>query len=312
MLGLVLGGALASVSWRLTLFLPAALGAGIAVVARLVLPADQPRAGGRVRVDVGGAVAVTAGVLALVYAVSHAAVAGWTTGATIGSLAAALLLLTVFVQIERVHPAPLVPLEIFTRPNVSRANVCMLFQGAYVGFQFVATLYYQDELGWSPLRAGLGFLVGGLIVAVAAQRFAAVVTRYGAWPLATAGLLLQALSYLWFLQLDHVNVVVLVGVQQVLGGIGFAATYPAMNISAVGGARADEQGVASGLFIAAAQIGSGVVLGVTASVFTVTADAGLGGYRGGLWTIAGITGAVALLAATGIRRQRGADLPETP
>jgi MFS family permease len=77
LLGLVVGGALATVTWRLTLFLPAGLACLIAVLARMVIPADQPRAAGRARPDVAGAVTVTAGLLALVFGVTRAAASGW-------------------------------------------------------------------------------------------------------------------------------------------------------------------------------------------------------------------------------------------
>jgi MFS family permease len=298
LLGLVAGGALATVTWRLTLFLPAGLACLIAVLARMVIPADRPRAGVRGRPDVAGAVTVTAGLLALVFGVTRAAASGWLAPLTLGSLVAGALLLAAFIMIERTVAAPLVPLGIFTRPQLAAANVCMLFQGCYVGFQFIATLYYQDRLGWSPLEAGLAFVIGGVITAVAARWFAGLAGRRGSWPVATWGLGLQALSYLWYvLALGHVNVIVLLVVQQVIGGAGFAAAYPALNIAAVSSAAQDEQGLASGIFIASVQAGSGLVAGATGAVLASFADPGLGGYRAGLWLVIAITTAVSVLAA---------------
>jgi hypothetical protein len=195
------------------------------------------------------------------------------------SLLAALVLILLFVQIERVHRSPLVPLEIFNRPGLSRANtVIFLMQGAYVGWQFVATLYLQNELGWSPLEVGLIF---------------------------AAGLLLLGLGLVWSLQLDRLSGVAIFGISQVAMGAGYAMIYPAMNISAVAGARTDEEGLASGLFIAAFQIGSGVILGVVASVFTATAGdviVGSTAYRAGILTSVGVAALALLICLLGVRR----------
>jgi MFS family permease len=304
-LGLVVGGVLASASWRLTLFLPAAIAVVVAAMAQAVIISGR-RDGERIRPDLLGAVTVTAGVLGLVFAVTRAAESGWLSPSTIGPLVGGVALLAGFVLVERVVRAPLIPLGIFARPQLAAANTCMLFQGCYVGFQFVATLYYQNRLGWSPWQAGLAFVIGGLIVGVAARWFAGVVGRRGSWPLATFALGIQAVSYIWFaLGLGHVDVYALLIVQQILGGIGFAAAYPAMNITAVASAAEDEQGLASGIFIAASQIGVGLVVGVTAAVFTYRSDAGLAGYRAGLWFVISITAAVTLLAAaTALRHRR--------
>jgi MFS family permease len=303
-LGLVLGGLLASLSWRLTMFMPAVVGLLVAGLAAAVVPTAE-RTGSRGRLDLLGAVTVTGGAVALVYGLSRAASDGWSDAGTIGSLAAAAVLFPLFVAVERDHDAPLVPLGIFRRPQIARANVSMLFFGAYVAFQFVLTLYYQNVLGWSPLEAGLAFLLGGVLTASTARYGAALVTKYGAWPVATIGLLMLTAGYLsWVLLIGHVSAVLILLIQQLLGGFGFAGVYPALNIATVGNAREDEQGLASGLFNAGAQIGNGIVVAVTATVLTLAAGPGLGAYRAGLWTITGITAAVMLLAAAGMTRYR--------
>jgi MFS family permease len=303
-LGLLLGGVLASVSWRLILFLPAAAGLIIAAIAASAVPSAQQKQS-RTSIDILGAVTVTGGAVALVYGLSRAASDGWGDALTLGSLAVAAVLFPLFAFVERRHPAPLVPMSIFRRPQLLRANVCMLFFGAYVSFQFVLTLYYQGELGWSPLEAGLAFLIGGVLTAGTARYGAALVTKYGPWPVATVGLIMMSVGYLgWVLLIGHVDPLVMLFVQQVLGGLGFAGVYPALNIAAVGSAAEGEQGLASGLFNAGAQIGNGIVIAVTATVFALAASGGLASYRAGLWTITVITVAVTLLAITGSVRYR--------
>ena len=310
--GLVIGGALADVSWRLTLFLPSLLAVLIAVAAQIVVPADQGRAREDSRVDLAGAITVTAAVLLLVFAASRAATAGWGDTGTLASIAGSLVLLGSFVAIEGRRTHPLVPLDVFRRPEIAAADICAgLFQGAYVGFQFIATLYFQDRLGWSPLRTGLAFLIGGVMVLVFSRRFAAAVTRFGAWPVAAAGLAVQTVAYLWFTQLGRVDPLVLILVGQPVMGLGYAATYPALNISAVAHARPEDEGLAGGMFISATQIGSGIALGIAASILTANEVHGLSAYRDGLWAVLGMSAAAALLSMVrAARTTRTAQRPQ--
>jgi predicted MFS family arabinose efflux permease len=309
-LGLVLGGALTGASWRLTMFLPTAIAVVLLAAALWVIPSDPPRVAPPGHVDLVGAVVVTTGLLAIVFGVSHASTSSWTSATTLVTLGVGVVLLSAFVPFEARQATPLVPLGVFRRPGLARADFnALFFQGVYVAFQFVATLYYQNVLGWTPLQAGLAFLLGGVIVVVAAPRFAERVARFGPWPLVTAGMVLQALGYLWFTRFGHVDSIVLVVVQQLLVGTGFAAVYPSLNIAAVRTARPEEQGLASGMFIASVQIGSGIVLAIVASVFTSTAGSGLRAYHAGVWTVFGIGAGATLVAATGLlARDRAGDV----
>ncbi|MFF5707375.1 MFS transporter [Streptomyces sp. NPDC012794] len=302
-LGLILGGLMAGVSWRLVLFAPAVAGLLVALLAASVVPSQQEK-GKSGSLDILGAVTVTAGAVALVYGLSRAASDGWGDAQTIGSLIAAAVLFPLFVLVESRHPAPLVPLSVFRKGQLTRSLIAMLFFGAYVSFQFVLTLYYQEQLGWTPLEAGLAFLLGGVLTAGTARYGAALVTKYGAWPVATGGLVLLSIGYLgWVLLMGQVDPLVTLFAQQLLGGLGFAAVYPALNIAAVGTAAPDEQGLVSGLFNAGAQIGNGVVIAITATVFSLSAG-GIAPYRAGLWTVTAITLGVTLVALAGAARYR--------
>jgi MFS family permease len=303
--GLVLGGALAGADWRLTLVLPTILALLIAASALRVVPPDVDAEARRAPVDLVGAGLVTAGLLALVYGVSNAASAGWDDAATVGTLAGSVALLAGFVAVERARAAPLVSLSIFRRRWISSANLAaLLFQGSYVAFQFIATLYMQDELGWTPLQTGLMFAPGGLSVILFASRWAGVVTRVGPWVVAAGGLSVQVAAYLWFaLALGSIDPVVLLLVTQAALGIGYAATYPSLNIGAVAHAREAERGLAGGMFIAATQIGSGVVLALGASVFAANADLGLGGHAAGAWVVLASISAAAVIAIAAAARR---------
>jgi len=118
-------------------------------------------------VDVAGAVTVTAGLLVLVYDIVKAQQYGWTSGRTLGLAAVAAALLASFVVIERRSRAPLIRLDIFRIRSLTGSNAAMLFvvSGLFAMFYF-ASLYVQDVLGYSPLKAGLAFLpvTAGIVI----------------------------------------------------------------------------------------------------------------------------------------------------
>ncbi|MEU0571586.1 MFS transporter [Nonomuraea sp. NPDC005983] len=301
-LGLVFGGALAQLDWRLVFLLPAAVGVAVALVAAAVVPRDRRRRTRTGRLDVLGAMLVAGAAITLVYGVSQASIVGWSHPLTLAALGVSALLLALLLVVERRHPAPLIPLSIFARAGMVRANVGMLMFGAYVAFQFVLTLYYEGTLGWSPLQTALSFLLGGLLTGTTARYWAAAVTRFGAWPVATAGLFLLAVSYaVWAVLIGRVEPLALLLIQQVLGGVGFPAAYSALNIAAVAGAGQEEHGLASGLFNASAQLGTSLVTAVTATMLVASGGAIVGGYRAGLWTVVAVSLAITLLSALGTR-----------
>lgn len=312
--GLILGGVLAAVSWQLVLFVPAALALLLLGLAGPVVPGQERRPlEDRQSVDLFGAITVTGGLLALVYGVSRAAESGWDDGVTISSLAAAFVLLASFVQIQRAHRSPLVPLTIFTRPGVSRGNAAIfLLQGSYVAWQFLSTLYLQTVQDWSPIEVGLVFAPGGLLVMLTASRWAGRVATHGAWPIASAGMVLMVLGILSTLLLGTQSDVLVFGVSSTVIGIGYAMCFPAANISAVAAARPTEQGLASGLFIASFQIGSGVVLAIVAAVFGGAATAELSAFRSGLLTAGAVAGLALVVCLTGLRRGSQPDETAAP
>ncbi|MCG7522893.1 MFS transporter [Streptomyces sp. OfavH-34-F] len=235
--GLVLGGLMAAGTWRLVLLVPAVLALVLLILAPMVIPRPEAQAE-RQRVDVLGALTVTAALMALVYGVSMSSSHGWGSGLTIGSLAAAAVLGTAFVQMQRVRRSPLVPLAIFRRPGLARGNITiLLLQGSYIAWQFVATLYLQNAHGWSPLEVGLIFAPGGFLTLLTAQRWAGQVMRHGAWPIATAGMVLMLVGILWTETLGSLDSILVFGVATVLMGLGFPMSYVGANISAIAGAR---------------------------------------------------------------------------
>ena len=129
---------------------------------------------------VAGTVAACTGMLLLVRTVVQAPAEGWGSAVTLASFALAAALLALFVTIEQRTSHPLVRLGILRSGSLARANVAggAMF-GCYIGFQFVATLFLQNELGWSAIHTALAFLPAGLLVAFGAPRIGALADRFG-------------------------------------------------------------------------------------------------------------------------------------
>ncbi|MBB3452005.1 MFS family permease [Rhizobium sp. BK313] len=302
-LGMVLGGAATIISWRATLVMGAPVAILALIVAPLVLPADHKRSGARARFDWAGALTITPGLLLFVFGVTNAAADGWQAFATWGSLVAALILILLFLLVESRHHDPMVPLAMFRRAKLSHANaIAALFQGAYVGFQFIATLYYQTVVGWSAFATGFAFALGGVCVMFLAPRFATVGQNRGTTLLMTFGVGLQAISYLfWVLSAGQIDTIVLVAISQLLLGVGYAMTYPSIQVAALSDVSEEQSGLASGMLFASFQIGGGIILAAASAVFSAAPSFGWNPYIAGTAFIAILAAAVTLLAAVGPR-----------
>src|SRR3954454_11860433 len=228
-LGLVLGGALTELGWRWTFVLPVPIALVLLVLAPRFLPKDDPAPvlEGKRAFDVPGAVTLSAGMLLLVRTLVEAPAHGWTSASTLVSAAIAAALLAAFVAIERRSRQPLVRLGILRSGPLVRANLgAMTLFGAYIGFQFVLTLYLQAMNGWSAIETALAFLPAGLLVAFGAPRLGPLVDRYGTARLIAAGGVSLVAGYVLFLRLgDNPSYVGLMLPTMLLLGTGFALKF---------------------------------------------------------------------------------------
>ena len=152
------------------------------------------------RLDIAGAVTVTAALMIAVYAIVNGNEVGWTTPRTLGLLAVAAGLLGAFLVIESRVKSPLVPLGLFRLRNVSTANAIGVFWAAAMfAWFFMSALYLQLVLGYSPLEVGLTFLPANLIMgAFSIVLSAKLVLRFGIKPPLVAGLGLAAVGLALF------------------------------------------------------------------------------------------------------------------
>jgi MFS family permease len=318
-LGLVFGGVLTLLGWRWTFLIPAPIALALVFFGRGLIAPDPARERVPLRsYDLPGAVAIAAGMLLLVLSVVRAPQVGWTDPATLIGFASSIVLLASFVAIEMRTATPLVRLSIFRTPGIVRANVAAAVMfGCYVSFQFIATLYLQDGLGWSSLGMALGLLPGGLVVAFGAPRVGLLIGRLGIPRIIALGMLLFAIGYVLFIRIgtDMTYVTVLLPTMLLIG-LGFALVFPGVNIAATMGVPHHEQGLASGLVQSSLQVGGALVLAVTTALVTSAttsshAAAGskqalLDGYHSGLWLVGAVAVAGFLIAISGLAPRRRA------
>src|SRR6266540_4244305 len=198
-IGLLAGGILTEwLSWRWVLFVNVPIGILLALVAPLYITESERQPG---RFDLGGAFTSTAGMVALVYGFIRAAQEGWSDTLTIGAFAAAVVLLAAFISIETRTRQPITPLHMFRNRNRAGSYAIMFaLAAALFGMFFFLTLFVQNVLGYSPLRAGLAFLPVTAALIVTSQIAAQTLPRLGPRRLMGTGAVLAAGGLAWLSQ----------------------------------------------------------------------------------------------------------------
>ena len=267
-IGLLIGGVLTeTVGWEWIFLLNVPIGAIVIVLSPVLL--DETRAVGVARrFDLAGAVTVTAGISLLVYAVVNAGTAGWTSLQTIGLAATSALLFTAFGVIERRSAAPLVPFRIFRLPALLGSNVAgVLFGAAVYGMFFIITLYLQQVVGYSPLKAGFAWLALSLAALAASVGGAQLVTRIGPRRPLVAGLAIASTG-IWILsrvpaEASYVGDLL---PALIVSGIGVGLAFVTMSIGALEGVEERDAGLASGLVNTTQQIGGALGVALLSTI----------------------------------------------
>ncbi len=258
--GVLLGGALtSSLDWSWIFFINVPVGAAVLAL--------TPRLVGESRADVAhrhfdlpGAASITGGLMLLVYAMTRAVQHGWSTGETIGLLAASAVLVLAFVAIELRSHAPLLPMRMFRLRTLSGSNLAGLLLGSVVFSQFfLLTLYMQQVLHYSALQTGVAYVGLTLAVIVFANVSQALALRVGIRRLLPAGLLLVAAGLVLYARLPvEGHYFWDLFPPFLITGVGMAFAFVPITIGALAGVRHSDAGIASGLVNTAQQIGGAI------------------------------------------------------
>jgi EmrB/QacA subfamily drug resistance transporter len=266
--GVLLGGVLTeTLGWEWVLWVNVPIGIAAAAIAPSLIA--ETRAEDEIRhFDVAGATTITLSLSALVFGLLDAESAGWGSAQTIGTLVAAVLLLAAFVTIERRSRAPLVPFSIFRIRTITGANVVGILVGASLfSMFFFISLYMQQVLGYSPIKAGLSYLPLAVSIILSAGIASQLVTKVGFKPILATGMGLIALGLIWFSQISvHGTFLADILGPSLLAAVGLGFAFVPVTIAAVSGIADREQGLASGLINTSQQVGGALGLAILAAV----------------------------------------------
>jgi EmrB/QacA subfamily drug resistance transporter len=268
-IGVLLGGVLTDVlNWHWIFLVNLPIGVVVVFLSLRLLPSAHVRAASR-RLDVAGAVTVTAALMLAVYAIVNGNHDGWTSARTLGLLGGAVALVAVFLTIESRVTSPLMPLALFKLRNLATANaVGVLWAAGMFAWFFLSALYLQLVLGDSPLRVGLAFLPANLIMGAFSLGLSAkLVMRFGIKrPLAT-GLLLAAAG-LALLARAPVGGSFVTDVlpSMILLGFGAGMAFNPVLLAAMSDVEPGEAGLASGIVNTSFMMGGALGLAVLASL----------------------------------------------
>ena len=265
--GVFLGGVLTEwVDWRWVFLINIPVGLLVLAASPALLPAAS---GQRGRIDVGGALSVTAALSLAVFAIVRAPEVGWGSGQTILQLALAAALLALFIVLQAVRRAPLMPLRIFRAPNLAAGNAVMTLLGAaWIPMWFFLNLYLQQVLGYGAFEAGAALLpMTTLIMVLMVGVTARVVGRFGFRPTIVGGMLVLAAGIAWLslVRADGSYVVDVLPATLVAATGMSLAFIPAM-LASLSGARPEDGGLASGIVNTTYQVGSALGLAVMTAI----------------------------------------------
>ncbi|MDH1304283.1 MFS transporter [Achromobacter sp. GD03932] len=268
-IGVLLGGLLTSaLSWHWIFLVNLPIGVVVYALCLRLIPAAPPAAAGA-RLDVAGALSVTASLMLAVYAVVNGNEAGWTSTQSLTLLGAAAALMVLFLTIEARVESPLMPLGLFRLRNVATANIVgVLWAAAMFAWFFVSALYMQLVLGYSPMEVGLAFLPANLIMAAFSLGLSAkLVMRFGIRAPLAIGLFIAALGLALFARAPaDGSFAVDVLPAMLLLGLGAGVAFNPMLLAAMSDVEPSQSGLASGVVNTAFMMGGALGLAVLASL----------------------------------------------
>ena len=266
--GAVLSGVLtAGPGWRWIFFVNVPVAVAAILLTPLLLKETEKKQGQK-QIDVLGALTSTLGLVALVYALAQGGQVGWGSAQTLLLLVVALVLLVTFVYIEAHVNMPIIRLGIFRLRTLTGANVIsFLAQGAFAAMVFIVTLYMQQVLGYTPITTGIAFLPMAMVFIVVSNGVSWFVPRVGVRRLLIGGMFVMAGGLLLLTRISVENTYwTTLFPSMLVVSLGIGPSFTVMAIAATSGVSDHEQGLAFGLLNTTEQIGSGVVLAISAVV----------------------------------------------
>ncbi|MBD9732662.1 MFS transporter [Streptomyces sp. H28] len=261
-IGLLAGGMLVEwLNWRWVLFVNVPIGLLIALAAPRWIRESERHPG---RFDLTGALTSTAGMVLMVYGFIRAAQDGWRDPLTLASFAAAVVLLVLYVLVEKRSRQPITPLHMFAdRNRAGTYGIMLCLAAAMFGMFFFLTLFVQNVLGFSPLQAGFAFLPVSAVIAIGAGLTSRFLPVYGPKPFMVGGGVLAAAGLGWLTLTDiHSTYAGSVLGPMLVFSLGMGMNFVSLTLMALSNVRTAETGAASGLLNATQQVGGSLGLSI--------------------------------------------------
>ena len=225
--------------------------------------------------DLVGAGLATGGLFALVWALIETGTHAWGSAYTLGFLAAAAVLLGLFIAWERRAADPMVPLGFFRRPAFATSAAVVLLVGfSLFGVIYFITLYFQNVKGYSPFQAGIRSLPMTVMITMLAPLAGRLNTKMGARAQMSIGMLLVSGGMFGLSHIQVASSYNAIWPFYILVGAGMALTMPAVSATGMAAVDRDRSGIASGVINANRQLGGALGIAVLGSVAaTLTRDA---------------------------------------
>ena len=297
-LGPVVGGLVTEgIDWHWIFWLNVPIGTAAALLGLRLLPESH---GAPERLDLAGVGLVTAGAVALVWALTRANEIGWSSTETVSTLAAGAVLLAGFLAWETRIGAPMVPLRLFAVREFAFGNLTtFLMSGSVFAAAFFVTEEFQMARGYPPLGTGLRLLPFFATPMFIAPVAGALSDRVGRRPIMVTGLSLQAVGLVWVAARGSLATSwVELAVALLVAGIGVSMALPTVPTAVLSAVPPDQMGKAAGINYMAQRFGAVFSIAIGSAIFSAYGHLGgpasvTAGFRPALWTCA----ALALLAA---------------
>jgi EmrB/QacA subfamily drug resistance transporter len=308
--GPVVGGAITQgLSWHWIFWVNAPIGIAAVLLSLLELPESH---GPAVRLDPVANLLIAAGSAGVVWGLIRAGDEGWQSTATIGTLAAGLLLLAGFVAWEARADQPMVPMHFFRNLTFSSGTATgFLMSGTITAAAFLTAQYMQFGLGYSPLDTGVRLLPWTATPLVVAPLAGLLSDRIGRRPVLVTGMTLMGAGLIWFGLLATTGAAYAPFVLPlIVAGVGASMALPVTPTVVVSAVQPQEMGKASGVNATTQRFGSAFAIAIGAAVFAghghiATPASFVAGYQPALIVIAclALLGAVTALGVETRKRE---------
>ena len=317
--GVFLGGVLTEyLSWPWVFFINVPIAIGVLLLTPGVMPAGQAQRG---RIDVLGALTVTLGLAAVVFAVVRVPEQGWGSPSTLIAGLVGIALLVAFVALQAGSAAPLMRLGIFKAPNLAAANIAQLLLGAaWIPMFFFINLYLQQVLGLGAFESGAALLPMTVTIMLGMVAIAPRLTAaFGPKAMTVGGLVVLGIGLVWLSRIDaDGSFAVDVLPATLVTAAGMALAFIPSLSTALGAAAPEEGGLAAGIVNTSYQVGSALGLAAMTVVASAYGSDQVGdlaamtdGFSAGFLGAAGIALAGAVVTGIGWKSARTATAPES-